>query len=54
MLPILILLFIVLPVSELALLLRVHEAIDLGPTLALCFLTGVLGVGLARRQGARL
>lgn len=48
---ILLILFVALPVAELAVLLKVHEAIELGPTLALVFLTGVLGAGLARWQG---
>lgn len=48
---VLLILFVGLPVAELSVLLKVHEAIHLGPTLALVFLTGVLGASLARWQG---
>jgi len=47
----LLLLFLVLPVLELALLLRVGARIGIGPTLVLIVLTGVLGASLARSQG---
>ncbi|MGI9590931.1 MAG: FxsA family protein [Myxococcota bacterium] len=47
----LLLLFLVLPVVELALLLRVGARIGIGPTLVLIVLTGVLGASLARSQG---
>ncbi len=50
-LPYLIALFIGLPVVELALLFKVHEAIGLGPTILLVLLTGVAGAALVRRQG---
>ena len=49
----LLLLFIALPLVELALLLRVAQAIELGPTIALVLVTGVLGAALARREGFR-
>ncbi len=49
----LVLLFVVLPVVELALLLRMAEVIHWGPTLGLVILTGVVGAGLARRQWLR-
>ena len=47
----LLLLFLVLPVVELALLLRVGARIGVGTTLALIVVTGVLGAALARAQG---
>lgn len=50
----LILLFIALPFVELAILLRVDQAIGLFYTLALVVLTGVLGAALARSQGFRV
>ena len=49
----LLLLFVSLPLIELALLLRVSQAIELGPTIALVLVTGVLGAALARREGFR-
>jgi UPF0716 protein FxsA len=45
------LLFIGLPIVELALLLKVTEYLDLGGTLALVIVTGFVGVSLARWQG---
>lgn len=48
------LLFIVLPVVELALLLRVGGLIGFWPTLGLVILTGLAGAGLARAQGFRV
>lgn len=47
----LIALFIGLPIVELALLLKVHECVGLGPTVLLVLLTGVAGAALVRRQG---
>lgn len=47
------LLFVVLPVAELALLLRVGGVIGFWPTLSLVLLTGVVGAALARAQGFR-
>ena len=45
--------FVVLPILELALLLKVGETLHLGGTLALVLLTGVVGAGLTRWQGLR-
>jgi UPF0716 protein FxsA len=45
--------FTVVPLVELSLLLRVHEAIGLGATLALVLFTGTAGAALARWQGLR-
>lgn len=53
LLTLLLLLFTVTPVVELTLLLRVHGAIGLGPTLALVLATGLGGAVLARWQGVR-
>lgn len=47
----LLLLFIVVPVVELALLIQLGKVVGLLPTLALIVLTGALGAFLARRQG---
>lgn len=47
----LLLLFIGLPILELALLLKVTEYLELGGTLALVIITGFVGVSLARWQG---
>lgn len=47
----LLLLFTTIPLLELYLLVRIGEAIGLGPTIALILLTGVLGAALARVQG---
>jgi len=49
----LLLLFTVVPLVELFLLIRVGEAIGLGPTLLLVLGTGALGAWLARQQGLR-
>ena len=46
-------LFVVLPVAELALLLRVGRAIGFWPTLTLVLFTGVVGAMLARLEGTR-
>ena len=46
--------FILLPIAELALLLRVHDYVGLGYTLALVVLTGVIGAVLARAEGMRV
>jgi UPF0716 protein FxsA len=43
--------FIGMPILELAVLLKVHEAIGLGQTLLLVVLTGVIGAFLAKAQG---
>ncbi len=47
------LLFTLVPLLELWLLLRIGDAVGLGPTLGLVVLTGVAGAWLARREGAR-
>jgi UPF0716 protein FxsA len=47
----LIALFIGLPIVELAVLLELHGAAGLAPTLLLVLLTGVVGAALVRRQG---
>lgn len=49
----LVFLFVLLPVAELALLLRVGGAIGFVPTLGLVLLTGAAGAVLARREGFR-
>ncbi len=45
------LLFIGIPIAEIALLIKVADIIDLWPTIALIVLTAALGVFLLRRQG---
>lgn len=50
---ILLILFTAVPVAELMLLIRIGQAIDLLPTLAIVILTGVIGAALARHQGLR-
>lgn len=47
------LLFVVVPIVELALLIRVGQFVGLWPTLALVVLTGVGGAALARAEGLR-
>lgn len=47
----LIALFIGLPIVELALLLKVHDIMGLGPTILLVLFTGIVGAALVRRQG---
>lgn len=49
--PYLILLFIGLPILELAVLLKVHEVFHFWPTFLLVILTGVAGLALVKRQG---
>lgn len=49
----LILIFVAVPLLELALLLWVGQRIGLGPTVALVIVTGTAGAALARRQGLR-
>lgn len=49
----LLLLFTVVPLLELWLLLRIGELVGLGPTIGLVLLTGAVGAGLARHEGAR-
>jgi len=50
----LVLLFVVLPIVELWLLLRIGSEVGLLPTLALVFATGVVGATLARAQGMKV
>jgi len=47
------LLFTLVPLLELFLLLRIGGAIGLLPTVAIVVVTGLLGAGLARREGIR-
>lgn len=47
----LIALFIGLPVVELALLIKLHGLLGLGPTILLVLGTGIAGAALVRRQG---
>ncbi len=49
----LLILFIVVPMVELTLLIRIGRAISIGPTLALVVLTGLVGAAVARHQGIR-
>ena len=51
---ILLILFIAVPLIELALLLEVSKALGLWGTLALVVFTGVLGAALARMEGFKL
>lgn len=50
----LLLLFIALPIVELALLIEIGQRLGLLPALALILLTGAAGAALARSQGARV
>ena len=43
--------FILIPILELAVLLKLHEAAGLGNTLAIVIITGFVGAFLARAQG---
>ncbi len=47
----LIVLFIGLPIIELALLFELHSAVGFMPTVLLVFITGIMGATLVRRQG---
>lgn len=47
----LLLLFVTLPVIELAVLIKVGGFLKLGPTLAIVIVTGIVGAALAKRQG---
>lgn len=49
----LLILFTVVPIVELALLIQIGKVIDVGPTIALILLTGILGAALARHEGLR-
>ena len=48
---VLFLLLTLVPLMELALLIRLYQATDLATTLAVVILTGIVGAALARRQG---
>ena len=50
----LIALFIGLPLVELALLIKLHGIMGLGPTILLVLLTGIAGAALVRRQGVAI
>jgi len=52
--PAMLVLFVVVPLVELALLIRVGEWLGMMPTLALVIATGVMGATLARMEGARV
>jgi UPF0716 protein FxsA len=47
-------LFILVPLVELAILIRIGQGIGLGPTLILVVATGLVGAFLARREGVRV
>jgi UPF0716 protein FxsA len=49
--PLLVALFILLPIAEIYVIIKVGEAIGILPTLALLVLDGFLGAALARSQG---
>ena len=49
----LLILFTVVPLVELALLIKLGDAIGLWPTITIVIATGVLGAALARSQGTR-
>ena len=51
---VLVTLFILMPVIEIAILLKVHAAVGLGNTVALIIFTGVLGAALAKAQGLQI
>jgi UPF0716 protein FxsA len=44
-------LFVAMPILELAVLIEVHQSVGFGNTLAIVVLTGVVGAFLARAQG---
>ncbi len=50
----LLILFIVVPLIELALLVKIGEIIGFWPTIALVVVTGIIGAGLAKTQGLRV
>ena len=52
--PYIFILFVVMPLTELMLLLRVNEIIGFGATLALVVLTATVGASLARFQGVQV
>ena len=50
----LLVLFIAIPLIELALLIQIGEWAGIGPTVALVIVTGILGAHLARQQGFKV
>ena len=50
----LLIIFIILPILELAVLLRLDNAIGLFQTIILIFLTGIIGAWLVRHQGINI
>ncbi len=52
--PVLLVMFVVVPLVELAVLVKVGTVVGVWPTIALVVLTGALGGWLARSQGARV
>ena len=49
----LLLLFTLVPLLELALLIKIGRLIDVGPTIGLVVITGIIGAWLARHEGLR-
>lgn len=47
----LVLLFTLFPLAELYLLIQIGQAIGAGPTIAIVFVTGIVGVTMAKGQG---
>lgn len=47
------LLFVIVPILELALLIRLGQVVGFWPTFGLVFLTGVTGAWMARKEGLR-
>lgn len=52
--PVLLVMFVLVPLLELAVLVKVGTVVGVWPTIGLVVLTGVLGGWLARSQGARV
>ena len=53
MLPLLLVLFIVVPIAELAVIIQVGQSIGVLPTIAILILDSILGAVLMRSQGRR-
>lgn len=49
--PLLLLIFIVVPLAEIAVFIKVGELIGLGPTIAVVIITAIIGTALLRAQG---
>ena len=49
--PLLLLIFIVVPLAEIAVFIQVGDAIGLGPTIAIVIITAIIGTALLRAQG---